>query len=90
MAVKLKTEELENLENMAYQIRRLSLEMICRGQWGHLGGSFSLAEILSVLYFHTLNITPDNPSWDHRDRLVLSKAHGSPALYAVLYAGSSL
>jgi len=84
MAIKLETEELRDLENMAYQIRRLALEMICHGQWGHLGGSFSLAEIMAVLYFHTMNIKPDNLSWDHRDRLILSKAHGSPALYAAL------
>jgi transaldolase len=72
------------LENKAYQIRRLSLEMICYGQWGHLGGSFSMAEILSVLFFHEMNVKPENPSWDQRDRLILSKAHGSPALYAAM------
>jgi transketolase len=84
MAYKLGTEELENLENTAYLIRRLALEMICNGQWGHLGGSFSLAEIMAVLYFHTMNIRPEDPSWARRDRLVLSKAHGSPALYAAM------
>jgi transketolase len=84
MAKKLEMEELHDLENMAYQIRRLSLEMICYGQWGHPGGSFSLAEILAVLYFHTMNIKPDDPTWESRDRLILSKAHGSPALYAAL------
>jgi transketolase len=72
------------LEEMAYQIRRLSLEMITYGQWGHIGGSFSMAEILATLYFHTLRIDPARPDWKDRDRLVLSKAHGSPALYAVL------
>jgi transketolase len=72
------------LEEMAYQIRRLSLEMITYGHWGHIGGSFSMAEILSVLYFHTLQIDPSRPDWKDRDRLVLSKAHGSPALYAAL------
>ena len=84
MAKRLETEELKDLENMAYQIRRLSLEMICFGQWGHPGGSFSMAEILAVLYFHTMNIKPDEPTWESRDRLILSKAHGSPALYAAL------
>jgi transketolase len=84
MAKKLETEELKDLENMAYQIRRLSLEMICFGQWGHPGGSFSMAEILAVLYFHTMYIKPAEPTWERRDRLILSKAHGSPALYAAL------
>jgi transketolase len=84
MAKKLETEELNDLENMAYQIRKLSLEMICYGQWGHPGGSFSMAEILAVLYFHAMNIKPHEPTWPSRDRLILSKAHGSPALYAAL------
>jgi transketolase len=72
------------LEEMAYQIRRLSIEMIAYGKWGHIGGSLSMAEILSVLYFNQLRVDPANPTWDERDRLILSKAHGSPALYAVL------
>jgi transketolase len=84
MAKKLETEELKVLEDMAYQIRRLSLEMICYGQWGHPGGSFSMAEILAVLYFHAMNIKPHEPTWQSRDRFILSKAHGSPALYAAL------
>jgi len=82
--MKLETGIIKDLESKAYQIRRLSLEMICYGQWGHLGGSFSMAEILAVLYFHTMNIRSDNPTWEGRDRLILSKAHGSPALYAAL------
>lgn len=77
-------EKYTQLEEMAYQIRRLSVEMITYAKWGHIGGSFSMAEILSVLYFHMMNVDPENPDWDGRDRLVLSKAHGSPALYAAL------
>jgi transketolase len=77
-------DELTRLDEIAYQIRRLSVEMITYGKWGHIGGSFSLAEILSVLYFHTMKVDPELPGWDGRDRLVLSKAHASPALYAVL------
>lgn len=84
MASKLEIETLKDLDDRAYQIRRLSLEMICYGQWGHLGGSFSLAEILAVLYFHAMNVRPDDLTWDSRDRIILSKAHGSPALYAAM------
>jgi transketolase len=69
---------------MAYQIRRLSVEMIAYGRWGHIGGAFSMAELLSVLYFHQMRLDPRRPHWDERDRLILSKAHGSPALYAAL------
>lgn len=74
----------QQLADKAYQIRRLSVEMIAYGMWGHIGGSFSMAEILASLYFQHLRLKPDEPSWEGRDRLVLSKAHGSPALYAVL------
>jgi transketolase len=80
----LSPDKLAELEEMAYQIRRLSVEMIAYSKWGHIGGSFSMAEILSVLYFHAMQVDPDNPKWEARDRLILSKAHGSPALYAVL------
>jgi transketolase len=72
------------LEDIAYNIRRLSLEMITCGRWGHVGGAFSIAEILSCLYFHELRLNPQNPRWDERDLFVLSKAHASPALYAAL------
>jgi transketolase len=75
---------LQLLRDTAYRIRRLSLEMITYGMWGHIGGSFSTAELLAVLYFHHLRIDPVHPDWPDRDRLVLSKAHGSPALYAAL------
>jgi transketolase len=82
--MRLTDEEIAQLEEMAYQIRRLSVEMITYAKWGHIGGSFSMADILSVLYFHTMNVDPQDPEWDERDRLVLSKAHGSPGLYAAL------
>lgn len=66
------------LEEAAYRIRRLTVEMITWGQWGHIGGSFSMAELLAVLYFHSMGIDPAVPDWEARDRFVLSKAHGSP------------
>jgi transketolase len=76
--------KLSELEEAAYQIRRLSIEMITYGRWGHPGGSLSMADILAVLYFHVMGTDPNNPKWEARDRLILSKAHGSPALYATL------
>jgi transketolase len=76
-------ERLE-LDQAAYQIRRLSIEMITYAKWGHPGGSLSMADILAVLYFQVMDTDPKNPRWEHRDRLILSKAHTSPALYAAL------
>lgn len=51
---------------------------------GHPGGSLSVADTLTYLYFHEMNIDPANPDWDDRDRFVLSKGHCAPALYATL------
>ena len=51
---------------------------------GHPGGSLSVADTLTYLYFHEMNIDPANPDWDDRDRFVLSKGHCAPALYAAL------
>ena len=53
-------------------------------QSGHPGGSLSIADILTVLYFKEMNIKPENPQWEERDRFVLSKGHCAPALYAAL------
>ena len=77
-------DEITHLEEIAYNIRRLSVEMITCGHWGHIGGSFSIAEMLACLYFREMENDPDVPDWPQRDRFVLSKAHAVPALYAVL------
>ncbi|MDC7289070.1 transketolase [Blautia schinkii] len=68
----------------AYKIRRTVLETIYTAKSGHIGGSMSIAEILAVLYFDRMKIEPQNPELKERDRLVLSKGHCSPALYAAL------
>lgn len=82
--MQLSHERLSALQEVSFQIRRLSVEMITWSKWGHIGGSFSMAELLALLYFQVMSIRPEQADWDDRDRLVLSKAHGSPALYAVL------
>lgn len=80
----LSTEKIRQLEKDAYRIRELALRMMCVGHWGHLGGSLSLAEILAVLYGEFVQLDPADPSDPDRDMVILSKAHCSPALYAVL------
>jgi hypothetical protein len=72
--------ERAHLEDVAYRIRRLVIEMVSYGQWGHMAGSVSMAEMLAALYFHTARLDPDHPAWPERDRIVLSKAHTSPGL----------
>lgn len=68
----------------ATSLRRDILRMIHSAGSGHPGGSLSLVEILMYLYWKEMRIRPDEPNWENRDRLILSKGHGAPALYAVL------
>ena len=77
-------EEIERLKEKAKIIRCDIVKTISNAQVGHPGGSLSIADILTVLYFNTLNIDPKNPDWEERDRLVLSKGHGAAALYCTL------
>jgi len=68
----------------AYKIRKHIIEAVFHPQAGHPGGSLSIADIMSVLYFDKMNISPDNVNDPDRDRFVLSKGHCSPALYGAL------
>lgn len=77
-------EKKHDLEAKAFDVRRLCLEFITCAGWGHIGGSFSEAELLACLYGGVLNINPKTLEDSRRDRFVLSKAHASPALYAIL------
>lgn len=72
------------LEQKARAIRRDVLDMLYACQSGHPGGSLSCVEILLALYENVLRADPQNPAWSERDRVVLSKGHACPALYAVL------
>lgn len=76
--------EIEELKTMAKKVRRGIIEEVYKAQSGHPGGSLSVADILTVLYFDELNVDEKNPKWEDRDRLVLSKGHCSPALYSCL------
>ncbi len=78
------TKTIEMLEEKAKEIRKLTLRSIGKLGVGHIGGALSLCEVLSVLYFEVMNIDPARPDMENRDRLVLSKGHGGPALYAAL------
>jgi transketolase len=78
------TNKIKHLENMGRQLRLDALETIYRANSWHLGSCFSAAEIMSVLYFHELNIDPQNPDWADRDRFIMSKGHASAIWYAAL------
>lgn len=76
--------DIQHLTQTARQMRRNIVEMIVAAGSGHPGGSLSIADIMTVLYFHAMRIDPAYPGWPERDRLVLSKGHAAPALYAAL------
>lgn len=76
--------EIVKLSKCAKKIRRGIIEEVYSNQSGHPGGSLSIADILAVLYFKEMNINPKETQWEERDRLVLSKGHCAPALYAAL------
>jgi transketolase len=77
-----KKADIKKLEEIANRTRINVVKMIAYSGVGHLGGASSIAEILAVLYLHEMRIDPKNPEWEDRDRFVLSKGHGCPALYA--------
>lgn len=75
---------IEDLKMKAKDIRKDIIEEVYNANSGHPGGSLSISDIMAVLYFNELRIDEKNPRWEERDRLVLSKGHCSPALYAAL------
>ena len=76
--------KLNQLKQTAAQIRLDILEEVHAASSGHPGGSLSIADIITYLYYEEMNVNPADPKWADRDRLVLSKGHTAPALYAVL------
>ena len=68
----------------AARARLLAMDMVHTAASGHIGGSLSVMDLLTTLYFHTMRVDPKDPKDPDRDRLVLSKGHCTPALYAVL------
>jgi transketolase len=72
------------LQDIARVVRRDILTMVLEAGAGHIGGSLSAVDVLVVLYWEAMRVRPEAPSWDDRDRFILSKAHAAPALYSVL------
>lgn len=76
--------QIEFLKKKSKEIRIKTIEMIGNLGVGHIGGSLSIVEVLTVLYYEKMHIDPLNPKLTDRDKLVLSKGHAGPALYATL------
>jgi transketolase len=72
------------LARLTNRIRRETIETLWRAQAGHPGGSLSVAEILTALYFRVMRIDPADPEWADRDRFILSKGHAAVIYYVAL------
>jgi transketolase len=77
-------EKVKELELKANTTRESIIEMLLEAKSGHTAGPLGMADIFTLLYFHTLKHDPKNPSWSDRDRLVLSNGHICPVLYATM------
>ncbi len=77
-------QDVRRLEHQCAELRRDVVTMIHEAGSGHPGGSLSAAEMITALYFHVMNIDPQNPQWPDRDRFILSKGHCCPVYYAAL------
>lgn len=82
--MKIQNRTVDELKEIAKKIRLGIIDAVYYGKSGHPGGSLSIADIMTVLYFDEMNIDSEKPDWEERDRLVLSKGHCSPALYSAL------
>ena len=80
----MRADDRSRLEEAAREIRALTLDAIGFLGVGHVGGALSVVELLAVLYHQVMRVDPADPRWEGRDRLVLSKGHAGPALYAAL------
>lgn len=80
----MKITDINELKQIANNVRIDIVDEVYNAQSGHPGGALSIADILTVLYFNQMNIDPKNPESNLRDRLVLSKGHACASLYATL------
>lgn len=77
---------MENLKVISYELRKNVLKMIYKAKTGHIGGDFSVMDVLVSLYFNVMNISPENKDDPSRDYFVMSKGHSVEAYYSVLAA----
>jgi transketolase len=80
----IENERVAELEAVARELRYLIIKMMGADKAHHFGGSLSIVELVTALYFYKMHYDPANPRWDGRDRFVMSKGHTVPAQYAAL------
>ena len=80
----LSTQEQQKLQDIARELRLTVIDVMAWSGGAHVGGSLSIIDILTILYFKYLDVNPADPQWDERDRFVLSKGHAAAGLIPVL------
>ncbi len=75
---------IKRIEKKSAETRMKIIDLVYKAQSGHCGGSLSAVEIVNCLFYHKMNIDPQNPDWEYRDRFILSKGHAAPLLYVIL------
>ena len=80
----MKKKSIEELKEIARDLRKKVVTMLYEAGSGHPGGALSAADFVTACYFSEINVDPKNPKWEERDRFVLSKGHSCPVLYAAL------
>ena len=80
----LSTQEKQRLQDIARELRLTVIDVMAWSGGAHVGGSLSIIDILTILYFKYLDINPAAPQWDERDRFILSKGHAAAGLIPVL------
>lgn len=82
--LQLTEEKKKFLEKKANEIRESIIQSLIEAKSGHTAGPLGMADIFTALYFHVMRHDPQNPSWEERDRLILSNGHIAPVLYATM------
>ncbi len=80
----LSEEKIKELQKKANDVRISIIEMLVEAKSGHTAGPLGMADVFTLFYFHVLKHDPKNPSWEERDRVVLSNGHICPVLYSVM------
>lgn len=77
-------DDINELQHKVKQIKRKCLDICVNAGLGHVTTAFSCAEIVTALFYNVMNYDPSDPSWDGRDRFIMSKNHGSVIMYPIL------
>lgn len=84
MSIHIHEEKIKQLEELANRARQFLIEELVEAGSGHTAGPLGMADVFTAFYFHILNHDPANPSWEDRDRLILSNGHICPIRYVLM------